>query len=400
MAGGFGKPVVLFEGASGIFLLALLGVYGWLALPVSLWLLGALVAHWLLRRATENLRAAREAGRRGLLRAATEIVTKSLSRSLAYVACGIFLVGLAQIGLQFMHKLVDPAQVRQAEEALSESLQLLHKVLDLQVLVVCLGGLLAMTLLVPRVGVMGPFLRLRAFLSKLVFMLLGATSFTFFGALDLDYLDPQWRQPAKWEAQNKLRAIEEGRRELAAAAWVESEVRQLNADKRQEFNQLFTRISGTSFPQEVTRAVAQELAQKAPKVTISTKPAPGSASAAAKAATNDDLILADKMQRYLSGGGGEMHVVDQPSLAELRRTSDQLTNHELRIMAARTAVLEATSEAIAEFVPKSEKALVNAFLQELTGAVSKGALKEVVPPARIADAGAAKEWVTSTMGKS
>src|SRR5215467_5281563 len=77
--------------------------------------------------------------------------------------------------------------------------------------------------------------------------------------------------------------------------------------------------------------------------------------------------------------GIEVHNV--PSLAELHFANERLTAHELRLRAARTAAIELASEAIASLSPKIERPLVNAFVQELTSTLTRGALRDVVPTA-------------------
>jgi hypothetical protein len=62
------------------------------------------------------------------------------------------------------------------------------------------------------------------------------------------------------------------------------------------------------------------------------------------------------------------------------------------LRAARTAAIELASEAIASLAPKIERPLVNAFVQELTSTLARGALKEVVLVS-VGDVNTAREWV-------
>src|SRR5262245_37563958 len=178
----------------GLLLLGMLGTLAWLSWPVSLWVLAAFIAHWGLRSMAERLMRARLAGKQGLTRALLEITGGTLSRSVAYVGVGIALVALAQAGLWLGAQWIEPYQVRQAEQLLSWSYQRLLAILDLEVLAIALGVLLAVTLLRPRSGYMGHFLKLRSALSRAALVLLGVTSFTFFGALDMQLIDPEWRR--------------------------------------------------------------------------------------------------------------------------------------------------------------------------------------------------------------
>jgi hypothetical protein len=83
---------------------------------------------------------------------------------------------------------------------------------------------------------------------------------------------------------------------------------------------------------------------------------------------------------------------DQPSLKELRAANGHLAAQELRMRAARSAAVELAAEAIADFLPKAERALVDAFVQEVTGTVSKWALNNGAPRG-VVDVASAKEWV-------
>jgi len=363
----------------GLLLLGVLGILAWLSWPVSLWVLAVLIVHWCLRSMTERLRQARLAGKSGLLRALLEISGGTLSRSVIYVGAGITLVAVAQAALWLGAQWIEPSQVRQVEQLLSWSYQRLLAILDLEALAIALGVLLAVTLLRPRSEYMGHFLKLRSALSRVAFMLLGVTSFTFFGALDMQLIDPEWRRAELYAARAKLREISDETRDMASAAWIEAEVRRLDADKQKDLANFFQSARTSSFAPQIVRAAAVELAGKAPKVT-----------AAAEVELRVDGVIPERMRTYIRGEGLAPHSV--PTLAELRVANERLTAHELRLRAARTAVIELASEAIASLGPKIERPLVNAFVQELTSTLARGALREVVP-ASVADVTTAKEWV-------
>jgi hypothetical protein len=364
----------------GLLLLGLLGTFAWLSWPVSLWVLCAFIVHWGLRSVAERLRQARLAGKQGLIRALLEITSGTLSRSVAYVGAGIALVALAQAALWLSAQWIEPGQVRQVEQLLSWSYQRLLVVLDLEVLAIALAVLVVVTLLRPRSGYMGHFLKLRSALSRVAFVLLGVTSFTFFGALDMQLIDPEWRRAELYKTRAKLQEISEETRDTASAAWVEAEVRRLDADKRKDLANFFESARTSSFASQVVRAAAMELAKTAPKVT-----------AAAEAELRVDGVIPERMHTYIRGDGG-LGVHNVPALAELRVANERLTAQELRLRAARTAAIELASEAIASLAPKIDRPLVNAFVQELTSTLANGALKEVVPAA-VADVSTAKEWV-------
>src|SRR5262249_29167417 len=130
---------------------------------------------------------------------------------------------------------------------------------------------------------------------------------------------------------------------------------------------------------QVVRAAAIELAKTAPKVT------------AAEVELQVDGVIPERAHAYIRGNG-DVAAHNVPTLAELRVVNERLTAHELRLQAARTAAIELASEAVASLAPKAERPLVNAFVQELTSTLARGALKEVVP-AKVGDVTTAKEWV-------
>jgi len=364
----------------GLLLLGLLGTFTWLSWPVSLWVIGTFIVHWSLRSASERLRQARLAGKQGLIRALFEITSGALSRSVAYVGIGITVVAVAQAALWLGAQWVEPNQVRQVEQLLSWSYQRLSVVLDLEVLAIALAVLVAVTLLRPRSGYMGHFLKLRSALSRVAFVLLGVTSFTFFGALDMQLIDPEWRRAELYTARAKLREIREETRDAASAAWVEAEVRRLDADKQKDVVNFFQSARTSSFAPQVVRAAAMELAKTAPKVT-----------AAAEVELRVDGVISERMHAYIQGNGG-FGVHGVPTLAELNVANERLTTQELRLRAVRTAAIELASDAIASLAPKIDRPLVDAFVQELTSTLARGALREVVP-ASVADVSTAKEWV-------
>jgi len=365
-------------------LLAAAGAFTWLAWPVSLWVLGAFLAHWVLRALADRLESDRKVGKRGLLRATAEIASRSLSHAVAYAGFGTFLVGLAQAALWGGSNMIEPRQVRRIEETLSWSYQSLLHVLDLHVMAAVMGGVLLVALSLPRLEVMERFLKLKDFATKVTFVLLGATSFTFFGALDLDRLDPQWRAVERQQARATLTTIDEQTREMTAAAWIESEARRLDQMRKQEFVRLFDLARATSFPQQVVRAAAVELGRKAPKVDAKI----------ANAAAPDESLMSERVRKYLQADEPDiyLHSSELPSLTEIRAANERLTQRELRVRQARSASIELAADAIAEFVPKAGKELISAFINELTSTLSKSALHEVVP-SKVADVASARHWV-------
>jgi hypothetical protein len=364
----------------GLLLLGLLGTFAWLSWPLSLWVLCAFIVHWGFRSVADRLKQARLTGKQGLIRALLEITSGTLSRSVAYVGAGIALVALAQAALWLGAQWIEPDQVRQVEQLLSSSYQQFLAILDIDVLAIALGVLVAVTLLRPRSGYMGHFLKFCSVLSRAALVLLGVTSFTFFGALDMQLIDPEWRRAELYNARAKLRNISEETRDTASAAWIEAEVRRLDEEKRKDLANFFQSARTSSFAPQVVRAAAMELAKTAPKVT-----------AAAEVKLQVDGVIPERVHAYIRGDG-DFAVHNVPTLAELHVANERLTAHELRLRAARTAAIELASEAVASLAPKIERPLVDAFVQELTSTLARGALKEVVP-ASVGDVNAAKEWV-------
>jgi hypothetical protein len=378
--------ILKLKGFPRFLVLAAAAVFAWLAWPVSLWILGAFLVHWALRALADHLEAERQRGERGLLRAAGEIASRSLCHAVGYIGFGVFLVGLAQAVLWAGSNMFEPRHVRQVEETLSWSYQSLTHVLDLHVMAAIMGGVLLIAVLLPRLQVMERFLKLKDVATKGTLVLLGTTSFTFFGALDLDRLDPEWRAVERAQARATLAEIDEQTREMTAAAWVESETRRLDPTRQQEFARFFDAARAQPLPKEIVRKVAVELARKAPKVDANvvnaTKPQPA------------EGVISERVRKYVQADAPEIHLLppELPPLSEVRVANERLTRFESRVRAARTASIELAAEAIAEFVPKADKELISTFVKELTSTLSKSALHEVVPRS-VTDVASAQAWV-------
>jgi hypothetical protein len=349
-----------------------------------LWVLAAFFLHWLLRTIADRLESDRATGKRNLVRVTAEITARSFSHAVAYVGFGVSLVGLAQAALWASSSVVEPSQVRRIEETLSWSYQALMHVVDFHIMAAVMGGVLVVSILLPSLRAMDKFLKLKDLATKATFVLLGATSFTFFGALDLDRLDPEWRAIERHKARATFAAVDEQTREMTAAAWIESEARRLDQTRKQEFARFFDAARATSFSNEIVKAAAAELGRKAPKVDAN----------AVRASGSDHTGVPQHVRRYLQAEGDEipLYSPEQPSLTEIRAANERLARHEVRVRSARLAAIELAADAIADFVPRGDKQLINAFVQELTSTLSKGALREIVP-SKVADVASAKEWV-------
>lgn len=364
-------------------LLASLGFLVWAAAPVSFWLLGILVAHTLFRNRADALAQGRAYGRPGLFRILLEVTLRALSRSSAWVALGVGLICVMQAALWLASKNIDPNQVLAFEEALSAAHQKLAEALDFKVLLAVMAAMLCCTLLAPHALFVPRLVRLRAALTNVSFALLGATSFTFFGAMELQRMDPEWRSAERWKARASLQNIERAARDLTAIAWIDAEIRRLDTGGKTEFQQLFERTRATAYPNQIVRAIASELGQKAPQVSPRRIPA-------------EDGLVSARVRSYVQADriALEQRPWDQPSLAELRNANRQLSARELKVNAARTAAIELVSEGLASIAPKAERALINAFVEELASSLSKGALKHILPT-RVADLASAKAWGSS-----
>jgi hypothetical protein len=64
--------------------------------------------------------------------------------------------------------------------------------------------------------------------------------------------------------------------------------------------------------------------------------------------------------------------------------------------AARTAAIELASEAFASLMPTTERQLANAFVQQLSSSVARGALSEVIP-ARVSGVEDARAWIRTNV---
>ena len=377
------QALLKIDGLGGLLLIVAALVFVWLAWSVSLWVLLAFVVHWLLRTFSEHLEHERKLGKRGLARAATEIIAHTASHATFYVGIGVFVVALLQIAFWAGSQAISQTQVRHVEELLSSSHHSLKHALDLRVLATVMLVLLGITFIEPRADLIGKFVRARSVVTNLAFILLGATSFTFFSALELEQRDPEWRKVEQYQARARLANIDEHARDITAAAWVASEANRLDEQKKREYVQFFQSLRTRQFSNQIAQATARELASQAPKVNARI----------VQTTSIDEAVVPERVERYLRNDSNiHLPVSEEPSLAELRATNERLARYETKLRATRTAAIEFTAETIAHIVPATERELVTTFVEELTSKLSKGALHEIVPR-KVADLAAAKEWV-------
>jgi hypothetical protein len=319
-------------------LLAGAGVFAWLSWPVSIWLFLAFIAHWMLRTATDRLKRARKQGRYSLLRTVAEALAKSLAQAIAYFGFGVFLVAIAQIALLAVSRSIDPSNVKSIEESLSWSFRALTQVFSFHNFLVAMIGLALVAVLVPRNNVIGRFLTVRKWVTKLSLVLLGVTSFTFFSAVQGKNADAEWRRIEQYKARVTLKNIDDDIRDVTAATWVEDEVRRLDSAKRQEFARFFQTVRVSKFPTEIARAAAVELGRAAPRASSGpVRPAPP-----------DDVINLARERRYFELETGDYIGSEQPTLAEFRSANERLSLHALRLRTVRTTAIELASAALAE----------------------------------------------------
>jgi hypothetical protein len=370
------------------------------AWPVSAWLFAVYALHRALAAAGRRLSAAAEPGMSTRVAAH---VAQAMTQSVAHVGYGIFLVALVQVLLwagvvaalvyvlvwfglldidALQVHLALPAAMRRAEELLSSAYQWLIGMLSLEVLAIALALLMAVVLIAPQSRAVARFLTLRKAVSNAALVLLGVTSFTFFGALDMQRLDPQWRAIERIRAQASLSKIATDTREMAAAAWAEAEVRKLDDSARSSFAGFFSKAQGTLLAAEVARAAGAELAGRAPRLS-----APGQADLQLEG------VIAERLQGYFEGRAAG---APEPPLSELRAANARLEDHHLRVRAARTAAIELAAEALAGLMPGAQRPLVDAFVQGLSSSLARGALNEVMP-GRVTDVEAARAWVRTNV---
>jgi hypothetical protein len=203
-------------------ILAALVAIGWVAWPVSGWLLGAYVLHWVLSHLANILY---RPGRLLAFRRVTAHAARALAQSVGYVGFGILVVAVAQVLLWVGSQAIEPALVRQTEEWLSYAYHQLLGVLSLEVLAVALAVLVAIVLVQPRSRALSRFLRAGGFQSCT-----GAavTFFTFFGAHAEP--DPEWRATERYRARAALTDIATSTRDgggglprLKYASWTSRE---------------------------------------------------------------------------------------------------------------------------------------------------------------------------------
>ncbi len=319
------------------------------------------------------------------------LTAASISHTARHVAYGIAIVAFAQIAVALCSKMLTPADIALGEEQLSFAFQAVAQILTYDNFLTILGIALLFNLLLPYSGLVGKFVYAKSAISKVFFVLLGITSFSFFSTEAVRQRDPDWRKAEYVKARLVLNEIGSMNRETMAAAWLEKEVKSASPETAQDYANFFRSANSLrpqmlasefsfqseSFKHEVVRDAARGVAGNAPKVNEVTP------EKAAHLTTDPELSLLEAKVTSAQ---------DTQTLAELRKSNERLSAAKARYAALRKAAVEAAAETVAQFVPQSERALVRAFVEETASSVARSALKSLKPffPAEQA---AAKAWV-------
>jgi hypothetical protein len=386
--------------------LAMLGGLTWYLWPISGWLWIAIIS-WIIFTLLRNrlLRPA-DGEPAGAVSTSVGLVASTFANASFYVGLGIAFVALVQLILLISAQAVSPEQVARGEEYLSLIFQQVSSIMTTERFLILLAGALVLNLLLPFSGLVDKFLYARSALSRLVFFLIGATSFSFFSAEAVNLKDPEWRRAEYARARFILNEIETINRETAASLWLEKEIKQAPAATKEDYANFFKSVKNlrpslnavtnvfdpdVSYKSEVVRDAARSVANGAPKI---------DAASAASSHGGNTLAVAD--QELLRLEASLQTSAREETLAQLRKSNEKLLAARARYEALKTAAIEGVSEVIAQFVPQSERPLIRAFVAEVSSAVANNALSSLRPNFS-PEASAAKTWVegvTAAHGKS
>jgi hypothetical protein len=240
--------------------------------------------------------------------------------------------------------------------------------------------LVAVTMLFPRSQLMAQTLKARSVIGRTYLVLLGVTSFTFFSALGIKAQEESWQKQARYEARQALTEVEQLRREIAGVAWTEEYVKTLSSEQKQASVRFFAHSARQHSPSSDVRDLARRLANAAP-------------SAQSRDATVQADRVPERSEAHFKSTGPITQ--DAPSLRQAELAAAEFKDNVARLGAIRTAAIEAASESIASVLSDGHIPLVKAFIEELSGSLSRGALNSVVPSIDTPDA--AKAWVRTNL---
>jgi len=359
----------------------ILGTIAWLtwaAWPTSVWLLLCLFMSWMLNAFAAKLHRPFD-DRKRILLPLLELTLRNLAKAAGYVGIGIAIVCLAQISLLFMEQISTDA-LRETELFLSDARLFLHDVLGLQNLLIVLGVLVAITMLFPRSQLMAQTLKARSAFARTYLVLLGVTSFTFFSALGIRAQEEAWQKQVRYQARQALTEAEQLRREIAGVAWTEEYVKTLSPEQKQASVRFFAYSARQMTASSDVRDLARRLASAAPN-------------AEPRGTTAQAERIAERVEAHLTSTGPIRE--NAPTLRQAELAVAAIQDNVARLRAIRTAAIEATAEGIANVLSDGHAPLVKAFIEELAGSLSRGALNRVVPSIDTPDA--AKAWVRTNL---
>jgi hypothetical protein len=364
-------------------------VSGWLAAAVTV----AVIFNLFKRRL---LGGTPELTPPGAARTFFGLIAASIAHTAKYIAYGIAIVAAAQLSARLFSGLLTPERLAWGEEQLSLTFQALSGLLSFQHFLALIGIFLLANLILPFSGLVNKFLYAKSLLSRALFILIGATSFSFFSTEAVRLRDPEWRNAEYGRARLILNDISAINRETMAAAWLEKQVKNAGTETAQDYQNFFNSANSlrnqafsanpffmnlseapSDYKVEVVRDAGRSVARNAPKI--------------------DQIPSSSASQLTLDKELSVLEAKTAPSantqtLAELRRSNEKLAAAKARYEAVRKAAVETTAEALAQLMPQSERVLVRVFVDEVTSSVARNAL-ESLKPYFPAEPAAAKSWV-------
>jgi hypothetical protein len=369
-----------------ILVSSFLGVFTWLLWPGAGWLwaaLAAALAFKLLEVQLSRQSDGKPLNIGTLLRAAAN----GLSYTALSIALGIGVVVFVQFFLLICSQALSSEQVLRGEEHLSMLFQALSAMLSLQSFLSLVAGFALLNFFLQFCGLLTK--AVYSSLSRVVFGLISAISFAFAATETMNYHDPDWQKAEYGKGILILKNIKTTNKETIAALWLENQIRHADADTIQDYKNFFQSVSAIDpelidptgtlgaplYPSaEAVRDAARSIARNAP--------GESNVSAAVSLAPDRELMRLEAKTEPPAA---------RPPAVELRQRNSKLAAARARYADLKETTTEEVTAMFMEIAPRSERALVRAFVREVASRVAGNSLDDL-PPYFAPETSASSGW--------
>jgi hypothetical protein len=361
------------------------------------------------------------------LRFVVDTALEGLRDAALAIAIGIGAVAAAQAALNiwFGFRVDDATQasarIGWMEDGVAAAYEAVHSVVDFKSLLVVLPFLILACVFAPFLPFVIPLIRFRKLLGRLCFVLLGMSSFTFFGGAATNaHFVAKYRHESKLVAQ--LKANDQQRAQILAAAWAEEALENLPKDKQaaltrrlEDCEKLANEYRSAYPPRytgpECSQRYAQDLGYQASFTVHPVRTASTHGKSGQKQPALDDVVeSASTKPSYgftrralnrtwiiLFGDGAEDHPAglhdDPQKLSAVMSKSEAL-------VAARKAAVEFVSGSVLSFIHGSHsdqlETITRAFAEHLVSEVATKVAVEAIPSS-ITSLDAGRIWITHAL---